>query len=174
MGNSLPYKAIFFLLILFAVACDKELREEKKLTDETQEGAQTFSCLVNGKAFNTCPRSMFGNDPVGGGITTSFYTDRISAGAVGNCDKTDESVYVYIDSFYGVGEYPLIYPNMGVCNTNYFDQYTTRYTNNGKVNITYYNRWQGILAGTFEFVASKESDPNDKVTVTKGRFDIKF
>jgi hypothetical protein len=163
-------RVTFLILLLFVVSCQKQ-----KLTEETHEGANTFSCLVNRNAFNTCPKSFFGIEPISGGIVTSSYTSKISAGAGGHCGKTHENVFVYIDSFYGVGEYPLIYPyNEGVCNTDYFNEYSTRYTNNGKVVITYFDRWNGILSGTFEFVASKSAGLSDKVTVTRGRFDIKF
>ena len=48
--------------------------------------------------------------------------------------------------------------------------YSTELTGQGNVTISRSDN--GILSGTFEFVAQNEDNANDNVTCTKGRFDL--
>ncbi|MBC7557338.1 MAG: hypothetical protein H7195_10295, partial [Chryseobacterium sp.] len=52
--------------------------------------------------------------------------------------------------------------------------YNSKAFNKGEVNITKLDRVNKIISGTFWFEATNENNPNDKVSVTDGRFDLKI
>ena len=161
------------LLILLAVqtSCKKE-----SLTKETQTGANTFSCKINGKVFIPC------NDFDLFVTTTPLYVHydnnftRVFIGAQCNKEVPYRRIYIDLDNFHGVGEYLLSDVNNSCIylESDPIDKYyKSQLTKTGKVTITKDDRTNSILSGTFEFTAADKTNPSDMVTVSSGRFDIK-
>lgn len=158
------------LLMLTAAACKKD-----NLTKETQTGANTFSCKVNGKVFTPCNGGLFSGGPsLYGHYSNNFTT--IYIGADCTREYPFEFINIEIDNFHGIGEYLLSDLN-NFCTyrvSNPVDKYYySKITQNGKVIITKDDRINSILSGTFEFTGADKTNPSDIVTVSAGRFDIK-
>ena len=173
-----PLKLLYIPLLLLFIqsSCKKE-----HLTKETQSGANTFSCKINGKVFIPC--EFFGNKPINVGYNINFTKVDLTA----ECILQDPIKYVSIElnNFHGVGEYILsdsnnIYDYEEVYSSNAYPgaltgkTYTSNLTRNGKVIITKDDRINFILSGTFEFTAANTHNISDNVTVSSGRFDVKF
>ena len=160
------------MLLIFAIAlsaCEKE-----KLTKETQSGENTFSCKINGKVYKA--KTDLFSEAITGGIylrQTSKYELSI-AGSMYNGRKSDYVVGFRIPEFTSVGIFNLAPENMGYV---YLDmngtQYNTKFGKEGNINIKFLDYSRKICSGTFEFVATNTNDPNDKIYITDGRFDIK-
>lgn len=158
--------------------------EPVKLPPETQEGANTFGCRINGKKWvptgkrNTFNGSMFPG--VNGGffkigLDTTFYL-YIRA------YKDEESVQLWARNVTKAGKYELKYltetkpnaltpPNYG--SVHFGDEYVTTNVYTGWVNVTKADTLTGVVAGTFEFTAVNRRDPSKTLRVTDGRFDVK-
>jgi len=169
---------ILLLPIVLAASCKKD-----GLTKETQTGANTFSCKVNGKVYTPSGGDGWSVWPIeGGGYqdvdgNVGLYIRTIS----GNTKYID----IYIKKINSTGIYYLNSNTWGFpCAVrsesygsysakdnagNYSDFITnTRYT--GWVNLKYMANH--IYAGTFEFTAYNQQT-GETVTITDGRFDIK-
>ena len=167
---------LLLLPIVLATSCKKD-----GLTKETQTGANTFSCKVNGKVFIPC--EFFGNKP----INVGYNINNSKVDLMAECILQDPMKYVSIElnNFHGVGEYTLSDSN-NICkyeevySSNAYpgaltgNTYTSNLTRNGKVIITKDDRINFILSGTFEFTAANTHNISDNVTVSSGRFDVKF
>ena len=182
---------IYFLAltILTASMCRKKPVDPiDQLPPETQTGANTFGCLVNGEVF------LPGGLQLSGGSlncvyqyiyngTTNGYVFGISGGKRGtNCAV--ESVGVRLDSMIvqqGV-TYPLTIESHGYGNGQYFiinvpcgNLNTIYQTNNsvqGSITFLRFDLNNQIASGTFWFNAI---NPNgDTIKVTNGRFDVHY
>lgn len=180
--------AAIFLLITVA-SCKKEntLQDElAKLPPATQTGANTFGCLINGKAWIAenigcklfCRYSSFylyQNSNFGGSIN-------ITAHKIYSDQTFEQTIEIVLDSlnFFrsrtisisnqntraGYIDYTL-QGNCRIFNRNYDS--TVNYT--GVVNITYFDVTKGIITGTFEFTLTKPGC--ETLAITNGRFDKK-
>jgi hypothetical protein len=170
------------LLLLFFLAnfsCKKD-----GLTKETQNGANTFSCLIDGEIFKPAKSegSLFNSDPVlygGLSISDDYSIARVSA--VYKASYPRKNITIEIGNFSGVGEYLLSDLNNRITYTehNLTDPpsvitFSSSYTTNGKITITKDDRVNAILSGTFEFTATSPNVPNRIITVTSGRFDLNY
>lgn len=169
-------------LIFTANSCKKDkITELEKLPPATQTGANTFGCLVNGKAFlpkgydgtgrpnphvqydyllNGQPylsieASKFTDDNLGGGgISITFW------------DVTQIGHYDVSSKFrFSVG-WPII---IGNCGMSIIDSALQAWGGGYISKLDIPNR---IISGTFNFKAIKPGC--DTVRITDGRFDIKF
>lgn len=154
-------------------ACNKE-----KLTKPTQTGANTFSCKINGKVY-VAKNDLFSPALNGGFYTTPLNktgTFSLSANLFNEKDKSEYKVSIDIPNISTTGIYVLDKSNY--CEVNPLPSningttYSSRNSGLDQVNITYADYNNSILSGTFSFIALSGTDPNDKVTVTEGRFDI--
>ncbi|WP_461485395.1 Riean_0653 family protein, partial [Pedobacter sp.] len=102
-------KISLLLLTFFLAACKKE-----KLTKETQIGANTFSCLINGKLF-VPKQALFSGEPLYGIYNPTNKTLCIGAPS-SSADNTD--VQIDINDYNGVGVYPLSSNNSVGYNVN--------------------------------------------------------
>ncbi|GAB1462622.1 Riean_0653 family protein [Pedobacter sp.] len=160
------------LLILFfslLAACKKE-----KLTKETQVGANTFSCKINGKVYKR--QSDFLSETLTGGLYRSSgnkYKLSVSAVMFRN-DKANYVIDVSTSGFMNTGAITLDSENIaGITIISGGVRYVSKPNGQGFINIKFIDTVNGICAGTFEFVVSNINDPNDKIYVTEGRFDVK-
>lgn len=184
-------KLFFTLLFLFCLFTFNQCKKNKtnpvdELPPETQTGANTFGCLVNGKAFTPGGSSLSG--PTKGAIyqyliigSADGYTFAVS----GTDKRNTEDISIVGFGFdsvrisnrvyelktrrngQGGGGYRKIdinYPNGNLFDTN---ENTT-----GEITITKFDTINQIVSGTFWFDAVNVS--NEKVEIRDGRFDMRY
>ena len=158
-----------------------------QLPPETQTGANTFGCLVNGKVWTPeGKRSTFSNnytidvDPGldGGILSIAVYRysgqEHTELGfGIDSVTKYKENTYnlkcIQIAPFQPIRGGAASYTNYKI--NNYYICYENAKLLNAKVNLTRYDLTNRIISGTFEFTLAK---PNDTIKVTNGRFDKKL
>jgi hypothetical protein len=177
-------KNLFLLLLTVFTLCscdkddDKAKTELDKLPPATQTGAQTFGCLIDGKAF--VPPKFGSNSPnafyqfVGGA-----YTLGINAATGGGTELKGINI--------GCLDAPLIsdsnYILLEKSPPNYFGQYTiygggiilngTSSANlPGNLTITRFDPVNFIISGIFEFTVL--DDNGSEINITDGRFDMQY
>ena len=160
------------IVLLIAASCKKEA---DKLPSATQTGANTFGCLVNGKAWVPSGRGAFsGVNPTSGGFfgdvdsTISIY---VSAYA-----ENDE-ITIYLKNTVAVGTSIFPYAvlreaSYGLYKILYDSEYTTDSIHTGTVNITHSDLNAGIVSGSFEMQVYQKNT-GKIINITKGRFDYK-
>lgn len=158
--------------------------EPVKLPPETQEGANTFGCRINGKKW--VPTGTPGK-PSGGrypGVNGGFYKIGLDTTfyLYIRAYKDEESVELWARNVTKAGNYELKYstetkPNalfpLNYASVHFGDEYVTTNVYNGWVNVTKADTLTGLVAGTFEFTAVNRRDPSKTLRVTDGRFDVK-
>lgn len=165
-------------LLLFTT-CQKD-----KLPPETQEGANTFGCKVNGKAWVPNGGAGFmGAKPIEGGFIALYDKNKIrTAGILLMAQKQNGEIINIFSNDYRIGKYNLneetnifpftFYPkNYGMFAYSEGSYYTTKSSAIGNIVVTKSDTLSGILSGTFEFKATL-GNSNDAVEITSGRFDI--
>ena len=165
-------------------ACKKdktETTELSKLPAATQTGANTFGCLVNGKAWVAqrndcsifCPLSLKvmydGNN--GGNLSITGFNininEGIDQGIIIGLDSTDfKSNFIFNAST--ANNIGFTYIN----NSIYTRSWDSLIVCTGSVKLTSYNFQTGIISGTFDFSLTKPNSPT--IIVTNGRFDKKL
>ena len=152
--------ALSFILCA-SMKCKKELiTPVPKLPAETQTGARTFGCLVDGEIYVPTGKSML---PA---ITTSIQFEILNL----KTNKGDEAVIFNISSFNIVGDYNLSTTN----NTAQFIKGANIYkSTNGTLTIIKYDKVNRIISGRF-FFTGKDDITGKTLTITEGRFDVPF
>lgn len=177
-----------FLFIALLTACKKHTATPAvdQLPPETQKGANTFGCLVNGKVFKPGGLSLT--------PTLQCYYENLygtnNPGYFFGLDAIDHSNpqnYPYIGIFAdsikikNLGVIPLTRRHVNGEAFGDYGKYITRInpthyiTNNifrGELNIKKIDSIQQIIAGTFWFNAVSEK--GDTVKITDGRFDMHY
>lgn len=170
------------------VSCKKEktLEDElAKLPPATQTGANTFGCLVNGKAWVAQNQDCFLLcDP-----SFKIYYDNNRGGYL-SIDAVFKNSAAKIDQYIGIGidstkfrnsfQYSEFRDHMGFIYSNMYlpnDCKSIKSLDNltmtiGSVAFTKYDLQSGIISGTFEFTLTKSGC--DTIKVTNGRFDKKL
>ncbi|MFT3948484.1 MAG: DUF6252 family protein [Agriterribacter sp.] len=167
-----------FLLLLFflpaIISCKKD-----KLTKETQNGANTFSCLIDGEIYKPCSEAIIGGanvKPVWGGLYVS--NGITQASIVASCSEgVDWSISINIGNLVGKGEYSFSDPSNRAVFTVYkynTGNYSSSNTGKGKVTITKDDRANNILSGIFEFEGVDINNTGKIIMITSGRFDINY
>ena len=179
----MKYLLILFLFTLCFSACKKDKSSIDRLPPITQEGKNTFGCLINGKLYvpkgfkqNQSNFSMVIDPTFQNGhfsintFNTLLKEELIIAsndiGAIGIYRVEERSNNVFVD--YINSETNCSYSPSTMCLINgpcYID---------GFIQISKYDLINGLFSGTFEF---KIYDPNtscDTIFVTEGRFDKKL
>ena len=146
------------------------------LPPETQNGAETFGCLVNGKVFV----------PKGGGgepAIVKVYDGRfaIVANRAANGDLTSQAGFI-IEKVDKVGEYFFTKAGNVFYTGNSCSYGVTKNSISGKVIVTKYERGEDkannlkwlIISGTFEGILPPERNCKDTLNITQGRFDVRF
>jgi hypothetical protein len=147
----------------------------------TEEGKNTFGCLINGKAYVPDGGTGFmPSKPILGGFLGIFANVFKIGVYVSTNSKDKKSIRLYLDDF-----------NLGVhvLNSNtdtrpttitpkdyasYIssegDEYVTSSKYVGQINIIKADTTTGIVSGSFEFTAATKT--GETVSVTNGRFDV--
>jgi hypothetical protein len=139
--------------------------ELEKLPPITQEGKNTFGCLVNGKAL-VAPTTM--------DITAIYQQGNLQLGGGVEENDVDKDITIFLGDPLVIGtEYSLVDHSM------YRDKNsltTCRYefedTFSGSIIFSKIDRTNYIISGTFEF--STVTIGCDTVRITDGRFDIQY
>jgi hypothetical protein len=178
--KALGLACVFF--ILTAAQCEKDKNE---LPPETQEGKNTFGCLVNGEVFK--PKGALSGGPA---LTCYYqhlfpgdsgYVFSISAKDLSNSDKIRRvSVGVGGLKVYEGLSVPLTSGTItgegrGEYTDNPFEEsYSTDPTLRGKgvLSITKFDETAQIASGTFWFTAGNPK--GDTVRISEGRFDLRY
>lgn len=177
---------ILLTTTLLAASCKKTkpttaLTELEKLPPITQTGANTFGCLVDGKAW--LPN---GSKPQTGGSNIQVYVDSTFQGGrfsivghqynnfqskvgFGSANCTNAGYFDISLPSNGI-DYNRFINNVNTCEYSSFDQGTYR---RGFFNISRYDLANGIFSGTFEFTIKSQSC-GDTIRITNGRFDVKI
>lgn len=184
---------LIFITAMLLIACSDDSNPGDGLPPETQIGANTFGCLIDGNLL--VPRSGNNNivNPLWGAILWGGipnvedyreleiidYKSSKSASLLLHMDEIDSN---------GVGEY-IIDESNGMnnidgldhtylhCivfdeNTNSYQQYVS-YENSGLLIIKYIQFNGLVISGTFNCRVRNIQNPNDEIQITNGRFDIK-
>jgi hypothetical protein len=163
-----------FIIVTLAASCKKEkVNPLDKLPPATQEGKNTFGCLVNGEAWtpkgNNGTRNLYiSYDPTrnNGAFTLSTY--RITS-------NSNQGLTLFADNINYQKQFTFHPP---VTSIILFDNYACYYDrdNNeyrkGTLTITKLDVSNQIIAGTFEAILAKPGC--DTVRITDGRFDMRF
>ena len=165
-------------VILFFESCDPfESVKKEELPPATQEGKNTFGCLVNGKVW--LPKGNAGG--VSGSLDASY--DSMQAGGTFDIlahrilsDIDRNYIYIYMTNLRAAGEYDLCCEQVGTALFDYsqdcnFDRDTLVHRA-GRLVITKFDHSNRIASGTFEFTLFKSN--RDTLYVTDCRFDMKF
>lgn len=159
-----------------------------ELPHETQTGANTFGCLVNGQAFKPGGASMSGGSlrcfyqDLGTGINGGYYFG-VSGTFRDNSNGNGNSVGIFTDSFKIVANTK--YKTLNRLKGNPYALYSS-YTSNspyqsfetdgniykGEFWIKKLDSFNQIVSGTFWFDAVNSS--GQKVEVREGRFDMRY
>ena len=182
-------KNLLFILIAFLIVGCRDNSDDNspKLPPETQTGANTFGCLVNGRLFY--PRD--GTFDIMGANKAVVYSgnNKFDEILVANFKDGKPLNYMYFHIHdlptKGVGEYVwkesnfnkgidglmqnYLYVRAFDYTTNTWKWYTS-YENSGKTVITKYGG-QPIVSGTFSGKL-RTSDGKETIEITNGRFDI--
>lgn len=178
-----PCFVLIFFLLFSRMQCEKiDVPEIEKLPPVTQTGADTFGCLVNGKALT--PRGYLFSGPVlvcnYQYVTDGYYfvlgcsdqktfpneihTVRIWARKL----ALEEKEYILSEK----GDLGNTYGTFEILSSPLENNFTTDQANQGKLIITRLDTEKQIISGTFWFDAI--NDKGEKVEVREGRFDMHY
>ena len=162
------YPFLSLAAVLLAAGCKKD-GPEAGLPAATQDGKNTFGCLVDGQLFVPKPGqaiSITKREPLEASI---YHTDLLVSG-MGN-----GYVEFALRNAFKLGVY-----NLSETNTNSYGTYSISgiryYTNashQGTVTLTRIDTVAKVAAGTFQFTAL-DYQSGKTVTVTNGRFDVQL
>jgi hypothetical protein len=163
------------LLILFAgiliTACKKE--QVDALPKATQEGKNTFGCLIDGQAFLPQKSQALILQPQPDEPLFTWYLKRqFDVLATGNGRK----VFIRITGVVRAGTYTLVdarpgesYGSCRIGSAEYF----TNVAASGQVIISRFDSVAKIAAGTFQFTAL-DYQSGKTLTIADGRFDVRL
>jgi len=159
--------ALFIALPLSCV----EPEEPTELPPETQKGANTFGCLVNGELFVAQPHFS--------GFNVQNYVDALYINALDG----NSTITIFGSRKSGFIEFRIPNPEIGksfITNKSEYSSNGNRFQgeDTGEIFLTKLDLENRIVSGTFEFeiplLKDGEAVEDSTVKITEGRFDIKF
>ena len=166
-------KKFQYLILLNAMcivlsACNK-IHVEPSLPAETQIGAKTFGCKVNGKVW--VADAPFPLIRLSGG----WYKGSIYIMGTNNSGNTRQTIYLRRINTITTGTYILnnsINEQANLTNLKTACDYYTDSLNTGHLTITRLDTINGIISGRFDFKVKQAGCPD--IQVTEGRFDYNY
>ncbi|WP_304067356.1 DUF6252 family protein [Pedobacter glucosidilyticus] len=169
-------------LSLSASSCKKDKTGIDALPPATQEGRNTFGCLVNGEVLLPKVKGLGVGQPV---LRGSYYYQNfnekvgyyLTISATDN-NSTLKSIIINTDSLKIEQNKTYMFENFGMKGLSYarytvsLDTYYTNTDNSGELKITRLDESKKIISGTFWFDAVNEV--GEKVEVREGRFDMSY
>lgn len=162
--------AILFVSLLGGCdRCEEEpLTELEKLPPATQEGKNTFGCLVNGKAWVTKTsidaRSFYQSGVLS--VSAKVINENFYQGI--SLNVLDQNIFA---TEYELGDPPKSFAQLGDLRTSCGYETSSQYL--GKLVVVKFDPINYIISGAFEFEASSV-DCGSTVKVTNGRFDLNY
>jgi hypothetical protein len=173
-------------IIMLMLACNKPPPVEPepepapidKLPPLTQQGLDTFGCLIDGEAFVARVDWSIGGVV---GVWSSFNEDTrlfLTQGTreTGESNFEDVRIKAYLTD--GAGEYRMSAETDSFDGYNGYGGMCTYYhdpSNLGSLNISYLNEESNIISGTFEMTLINSDCPTaSKIEITEGRFDLRY
>jgi len=176
---------IFLLpcILLMAAKCKKDPANPiDQLPPETQTGANTFGCLVDGKVFLPKGNPLAGpvktaqyqlvNGRQGFGVSGSYSNGNVSklVGIIGDSVKVTTGTFGLTSLSAGKFRGGYSYMDLTIIRPI---QYETNEINKGEVTITKFDTINQIVSGTFWFDAI-DSTTGKIVQIREGRFDLPY
>lgn len=175
-----------FLLSLLTIALFSCKKEVDELPPATQTGANTFGAKVGDKLWT--PQG-FGIAPTAPILAATWASQggivRINARNFSS-SPTETEMEIYLQNVYAPGTFQLNqstskYPDQ-TANYGYYierrfmpkNDWITTPQHTGSVNITKFDSVNRIISGTFQFTAASTDNTTSPLTVSDGRFDLKF
>ena len=169
-------------LLLLAMGCKKN--EINALPPATQTGANTFGCLVDGKAWVPDGGGLFvGIKPVEGGYQANYIDSLRNNIWIRSVRNDDSGLDIYLRNVSKTGVYQLnkttqVTPTILVpLNYAYYRDAKYNYMTNsnytGTVTITKADTVGKTVAGLFNFTAQDYASKRT-ITIIEGRFDVNF
>jgi len=169
---------INLILLLLLASCDgckkddpKPLTELEKLPPPTQEGKNTFGCLVNGKAF--VPATSIDAGAVYQLGFLNIYGARFKPFQTLSLNIYEGNNGTVSLSKYDLNKFPDSYAKasfqideLSSC------QYEPQNCISGTITLTKIDRIKYIVSGTFDFTTLSKGC--DTLKITNGRFDIRY
>ena len=177
---------IYFFLsvcsfVLMSAGCRKHKNnletELAKLPPATQAGANTFGCLVNGKAWT--PKGWDGRQPNFFVIVDPGYFGNLHIRTYRYIDNKRESLSIFCYDIANSRTYVIngatrLFINYRSEVSNcYFLQDSINYVS-GFLKISRYDLQSGIVSGEFKCMLFDKSIACDTIKITHGRFDYKL
>lgn len=171
-------------LICLMLACNKpppvetEPETHVKLPEATQQGLDTFGCLIDGEVFVARVDWNMGGAI---GVWSSFDEDtRLfrtqGTRETGESNFEDVRFKAYIPD--SIGTYSMFSESDGYDGYNGYGSTCSYYHNvsdYGTVNITYLNEETNIISGTFKMTLINDDCPTTStLEITEGRFDLRY
>ena len=178
---------VFFVALIFlnGVYCKKDKQTElEKLPPITQNGANTFGCLINGRAY--IPKGYSGNMPNYYVLADPGFSDGdLSIRTYSVNGNLYEGIAINSDSIKQIGTYLIndtgrtriiLLKSTADLGSYYCDiSYTGYYQRNGILKITKYDMQNGIISGEFAVsMVNRDCGYGDTIKITEGRFDYKL
>lgn len=162
--------------LTFNLSCTKE-----KLPKASEKGADTFGCKIDGQLF--VPAKTVTYPPIAPLI--AYFNEADGSFELSVSEDRDQSAnnlqrYLHLDiKNLSIGSNKLNEMNTAEVSTAELDKnesFTTTETVSGTLNITRLDKNANIISGTFSFQATMRPTniPGKIITVTDGRFDIKY
>jgi hypothetical protein len=169
----------FFLLNAVAFSGCKKSNNfgNDTLPPITQEGKNSFGCLINGKLY--VPKGFEQNKPNFSIYVSPTYYGSLDVQTFRKENGITQTLSFSCFGINGTGSFVL----PGQINPGYTKDinsnvccYTSSNNNyrSGNVNITRYDLTNGIISGTFEFRLYDDQISCDTIVITQGRFDKKL
>jgi hypothetical protein len=169
------------ILGIFFTSCKKEIKD---LPPATDNGSNTFGAKVNG---NLWKPQGFGPFPANDILESTVAGNDIQIWARNFASSPNETeFYLLIKNVTGPGTYQLNenipahpYPDVSYGyyvkrNITPQNEWSTSASYTGTVTITKFDRTNRIASGSFQFNAINMYNTPEPLTVTEGRFDVKY
>ncbi|HUR66108.1 MAG TPA: DUF6252 family protein [Chitinophagaceae bacterium] len=166
--------------ILFFSSCKKETKE---LPPATQTGANTFGLKINGEMW--VPKG-FAGIPDADLLTARLLDHTLIIKAQNfSASPTETEFELHLVNVTSTGTFLLntdyTYPN-ALINYAYhlkrrltpLDEWVTSAAQTGSITLTRFDTTARIVSGTFQFNAENDLNAAQTISVTDGRFDIKY
>lgn len=174
--KNLLYSLLLLALITQVSSCNlfESVSKKEELPPITQEGKNTFGCLVNGKVW--LPKGYDGTANINLSYDPNFAGGSFNLSAYRIDSDRKQDILIGSDSLKVVGNFnfnskdsplALFFDTGTKCSYNEPNDYLQ-----GKLQIRRLDVTNRIIAGTFHFTAYKQNC--DSIKVTQGRFDKKF
>lgn len=186
MLKNLSLLCVLSFLLFTNMKCKKDDQNPaSQLPPATQEGKETFGCLVNGEVFVPKGINLGGprlssyyqylNSPTAQGYFFNVSAKKNESGRSRDVTIAANNVLIKEGTKYILKNYPdnnEIYGSYGIVSGGIINEYPTKGTYQGELYISRFDDINQIVSGTFWFDAV--NDKGEKVEVREGRFDVHF